>query len=66
MRSGRVGAVKWAFLTHSWQMSSHRVGLQERRTSVSAVVVSQIENRFPFSFQCAFNRGFQPRLLSGH
>lgn len=47
------------FLTHTWQMSSHRVGLQERKRSVSAVVVSHIENRhplFPFSFQCAFNR----------
>lgn len=66
MRRRRVGTVKWAFLTHTWHMSSHGVGLWERKTSVSAVVVSQIENRFPFSFQCAFNRGFQPRLLSGH
>lgn len=53
------------FLTHTWQMSDHWVGLRERETSVSAVVVSQIEKRFPFSFQCAFKRGFQAKLLSG-
>lgn len=53
------------FLTHTWQMSGHWVGLRQGETSVSAVVVSQIEKRFPFSFQCAFKRGFQPRLLSG-
>lgn len=39
------------FLTHTWQMSSYWVVLQERKTSVSAVVVLQIENRFPYSFQ---------------
>lgn len=51
------------FLTHTWQMSDHWVGLREGETSV--VVVSQIEKRFPFSFQCAFKRGFQEKLLSG-
>lgn len=40
---GEMGLL--SFLTHTWQMSSHRVGLRERKRSVSAVVVSQIENR---------------------
>lgn len=37
------------FLTHTWQMSSHRVGLQERR-NVSAVVVSHTENSSLLAF----------------
>lgn len=36
------------FLTRTWQMSDHWVGLREGETSGSAVVVSQIEKRFPF------------------
>lgn len=53
------------FLTHTWQMSDHWVGLGEGETSVSAVVVSQIEKRFPFSFQGAFKRGFSGRAAVG-
>ena len=44
-RSGGGGMGLLSFLTHTWQMSSHRVGLRERKRRVSAVVVSQIENR---------------------
>lgn len=59
---GEMGLL--SFLTHTWQMSSHRVGLRERKRSVSAVVVSQIENRFPFSVLSA--EVFSRDLLSGH
>lgn len=62
-RGGETGLLR--FLTRTWQMSGHWVGLREGETSLSAVVVSQIEKRFPFSVRCAFKRGFQPRLLSG-
>ena len=53
------------FNRNTWQMSDRWVGLREGETSGSAVVVSQIEKRVPFSFQSAFKRGFQPKLLSG-
>lgn len=45
-----------SFLTHTWQMSGHRVGLRERKRSVSAVVVSQIEKPLAIhSFFSAFS-----------
>lgn len=52
-----VGVVKWAFLTHTWQMSSHRVGLQEKD---ECKCCSSVTNRKPFSFQLSVC--FQPRF----
>lgn len=54
------------FLTHIWQMSSHRAGLWERKTTVSAVVVSQIENRFSFHFFSVLStKVFSPNCCLG-
>jgi len=65
-KSGGGGMGLLSFLTHTWQMSSHRVGLRERKRSLSAVVVSRIENRYPSTLPFQLSPCFQPGLLSGH